>query len=151
MDPPQPFNQHLMLLYGEAGRSLNKEIQKLRLNSAKLINKKNFLIRCREIKVAPRGLTSNINKFKDDPVVMKKKEELDLALIRKDLQSTRAKINETSRKIGEVETSLRQLFTERDFTECQRLTNNMREKEFVKIKQRQVRKFQNMAREKREE
>ena len=68
----QTYNQRLLELYGEAGRRLNKDIQTLRKTSARLINRKNFLIKCRELKDPPIGVGIKLRKHNQDRNICKK-------------------------------------------------------------------------------
>jgi hypothetical protein len=139
-----------VLHYGDDGRRLNKEIQKLRIRSAKLVNQKNFLIQCRNNRVYPKGLTVKIPKYENDPRIAAKLNVVRESMLKKNLQEVRSQIYSVSQRIGFVENEMCHLFSEIDFNHCQRITNLMREKIFIEVRERQKRKFRQLLHEKRE-
>jgi hypothetical protein len=150
MDQPTTFNQHLLLLYGEAGRRLNKEFQKLKLKSARLINTKNFLVKCRESKVTPQGLQVKVFKHVEDLKVLRQVEKMNEMMVKKELQEVRGQIWRNSQQTRESEEQMRITFNGRDYQRCMFLTNNLREVEFQKVKRRHIDKLNRMRWEKRE-
>ena len=141
-------NLHLILLqeYGREARCLFREWERLRLRQIDYQNHRIFTLRCLHKELVPVSLKlkSTVNTTKARKIINKAEKELTQARI-KSINNT---LTNVSTQLQQCRSQLAAIISTERLRECQDFVDKVGKIRFIKVKDRQIKKFQNLVNKK---